>query len=308
MSIPATREWVDAKISKSIRAAVGEGGDKPPKALSEMTDVVVESPSDDQALLWDSASSMWMNKNIPAGTKNYNDLANKPSINGKELIGDVEIPTGGTEVEANPEGTATEDLKKIKIGENIFSIPEGGSGGSTHKYSTEEKVVGEWIDGEPIYEITSTTEPEYYIINKSDEILGYTTYQYMKINPPSIIFTNGEWNEMYVSDIQEYNCTREDGCILFGYDSGSGISFRNTLGKNMAIELTFETVGTFVQTGYGTTQLPGIMTSGSGRQNYSNYTSNYYIITYTIPNNLIFYIASHRSNNNKLKSIKITNL
>lgn len=34
----------------------------------------------------------------------------------------------GTQVVANPEGEATEDLRKIQIGEDIYSIPSGGSG------------------------------------------------------------------------------------------------------------------------------------------------------------------------------------
>lgn len=32
---------------------------------------------------------------------------------------------GGTEVVANPEGTATTDLEKLKVGETIYGIPEG---------------------------------------------------------------------------------------------------------------------------------------------------------------------------------------
>lgn len=144
MSIPATREWVDAKISKSIRAAVGEGGDKPPKALSEMTDVVVASPSNDQALMWDSTSRMWMNKSVPAGTKNYNDLTNKPSINGTELVGNIEIST-------------------------------------KHEYSTEEKVVGKWIDGSDVYEIVSMEKPDNVIlINEINTETNYSIYTYLK--------------------------------------------------------------------------------------------------------------------------------
>lgn len=185
MGIPATREWVSALVSKSLRAATG-GGDKPPKALSELTDVVVAEPSNDDALIWDEESQMWKNKKVPEGTKNYNDLNNKPSINGQKLVGDITIKTGGTEVEANPTDPATEELKKIKIGENVFSIPEGGGGGGSsdyveydeetetikfkeisggsgspkHKYSTEEQIVGEWIDGKPIYEKSFMTSKQ----------------------------------------------------------------------------------------------------------------------------------------------------
>lgn len=39
---------------------------------------------------------------------------------------------GGTEVEANPSGTATAgDLTKLRVGQDIYSIPSGGGGGTT---------------------------------------------------------------------------------------------------------------------------------------------------------------------------------
>lgn len=132
---------------------------------------------------------------------------------------------GGTTVVANPEGTATDELEKLQVGNDIYSIPQGGGGADTeiiaddfdptesyavgayvvyegtlykcttahtgawdvsdfdatqvmeemptpmpaadmsdivnplpgvmsrrHKYSTEEQVVGTWIDGKPVYE------------------------------------------------------------------------------------------------------------------------------------------------------------
>lgn len=141
---------------------------------------------------------------------------------------------GGTTVVANPEGEATDELEKLQVGNDIYSIPQGGSGADTEiiaddfdatesyavgdyvvyegvlykcttahtgewdasdfddtqvmeemptpmpaadmsgvvtplpsvmsrrfKYSTEEQVVGEWIDGKPLYQksfdITETT-------------------------------------------------------------------------------------------------------------------------------------------------------
>lgn len=67
----------------------------------------------------------------------------------------------GSDVEANPEGAATEELKKLRVGNGIFSIPEGGSGGvggdlyfGMDDYSEEEKVVGRWKDGRPVYQKT----------------------------------------------------------------------------------------------------------------------------------------------------------
>ena len=94
------------------------------------------------------------------GTTNYNQLSNKPSINGVTLQGnkttaDLSIPvveanptgvhavtplkvlritTGGTSagwkidpVVANPSDTASTDLTKIKIGDTAYNIPSGSS-------------------------------------------------------------------------------------------------------------------------------------------------------------------------------------
>ena len=134
---------------------------------------------------------------------------------------------GGTTVVANPEGEATDELEKLQVGNDIYSIPSGGGGADTEiiaddfdatesydvgayvvyegtlykcttahtgawdaadfdatnvmnemptpmpstdmsevvtplpsvmsrrfKYSTEEQVVGEWIDGKPVYQLT----------------------------------------------------------------------------------------------------------------------------------------------------------
>ena len=53
---------------------------------------------------------------------------------------------------------STETLGGLKVGENL-SITEDGTlnakiSSGSHNYSTEEQVVGKWIDGKPIYEIS----------------------------------------------------------------------------------------------------------------------------------------------------------
>ena len=42
----------------------------------------------------------------------------------------------------------------VQVLSAAFSDIEGGGGGSSYEYSTEEKVVGKWIDGKPLYRIT----------------------------------------------------------------------------------------------------------------------------------------------------------
>ena len=45
--------------------------------------------------------------------------------NGNTYLARASASGGGTDVEANPEGTATTDLEKLKVGETIYGIPEG---------------------------------------------------------------------------------------------------------------------------------------------------------------------------------------
>ena len=56
---------------------------------------------------------------------------------------------GGTEVQANPQGTPTAYLNTIKIASSIYSVEKPAD-----IYSTEERQVGVWIDGRPIYKRT----------------------------------------------------------------------------------------------------------------------------------------------------------
>lgn len=60
---------------------------------------------------------------------------------------------GGTTVIANPAGAATDTLNKLQVGATIYDVPSGG-GSSGHTYSETEHIVGTWIDGSTIYEIT----------------------------------------------------------------------------------------------------------------------------------------------------------
>ena len=70
-------------------------------------------------------------------TKEFEDAASlvhpNPELKGdEEKLASVDIDgvafkiEGGSDVIPNPEGEATVELKKIKIGDVVFSIPEGG--------------------------------------------------------------------------------------------------------------------------------------------------------------------------------------
>lgn len=76
---------------------------------------------------------------------------------------------GGTTVIANPAGTATDTLNKLQVGATIYDVPSGG-GSSGHTYSLTEQIVGTWIDGRTIYEITYDLGSDISISNT-----GWTT-------------------------------------------------------------------------------------------------------------------------------------
>lgn len=50
-------------------------------------------------------------------------------------------------------GTKIAEIEINGTSQNVFA-PSGGGGGGSHTYSATEQVVGTWINGKPIYEIT----------------------------------------------------------------------------------------------------------------------------------------------------------
>lgn len=77
------------------------------------------------------------------GTSNYNDLNNKPRMNGVTLAGNK----------------STEDLIPIGSGLRFNSNGElEATGGGGVNYSTDEQIIGTWIDGKPLYQKTVVIE------------------------------------------------------------------------------------------------------------------------------------------------------
>lgn len=136
---------------------------------------------------------------------------------------------GGTYVEANPEGEATDTLEKLMVEDTIYSIRNVPDASSAHngdvltkiasgiawlpptkelptytsgdngkvlkivngsptwdyldKYSTEEHVVGTWIDGRPLYEKTLYAAT---ILNEGTTILDAS----INLNNTELMFLN----------------------------------------------------------------------------------------------------------------------
>lgn len=74
---------------------------------------------------------------------------------------------GGTDVEANPQGTPTAYLNTVKIANAIYSVEKPAD-----IYSYEERQVGVFTDGKPLYQktiyLSSVTSGQYYAHNITD--------------------------------------------------------------------------------------------------------------------------------------------
>lgn len=80
--------------------AGGGGGTGGASALSDLTDTSISSPTNGQVLKYNNG--FWENDD----------------------------ESGGTTVVANPQGAASTQLNKLQVGNDIYSIPSGGGGGS----------------------------------------------------------------------------------------------------------------------------------------------------------------------------------
>lgn len=155
-SIYVNREPLSGGIEQSL-VTTGEKWDWYNMRLDGLKDTDIDSPTDGQIVKYDETSEKWIN---------VDDLV----------------------VEANPTGEPTDNLETIQIGDTLYNIPGGGGNANIwtgtqaeyaqqasqiadgtlvnitddeggyidefHVYSTDEHVVGRWIDGSLIYEQT----------------------------------------------------------------------------------------------------------------------------------------------------------
>jgi hypothetical protein len=79
-------------------------------------------------------------------------------VNGTKLY----APTGGgSDVTVTPITTTGTNIANIAVNGttyNLFAPSSGGGGSSGHNYSTEEQVIGTWIDGSTLYEKTISVQ------------------------------------------------------------------------------------------------------------------------------------------------------
>ena len=158
--------------------------------LSDLGDVNISSPENEQVLKYNGGS--WVNSDDDKGTEveaNPSEAATDTLTSIKIDNNVYSIEGGGSNVVANPTGAATDTLNKLQVDETIYRIEGGGSAdyveltqlqydalsdaekkngkmyfitdangdGSQFQpiiYSEEEREIGVWTDGKPLYEKT----------------------------------------------------------------------------------------------------------------------------------------------------------
>jgi hypothetical protein len=143
-------------------------------------------------------------------------------VNGTKLY----APSGGSDVTVTPITTTGTNIANIAVNGTTYNLfaPSSGGGGGGHNYSTEEQVIGTWIDGSTLYEKTYT-----YSFTASSNDYDHTIVTLSsEINPQSI----------------ETNAFRRDG-ILFKeliYPPG-GRYCRYAIANNVLSIRTFNSSG-----------------------------------------------------------------
>lgn len=133
-------------IKESDLADVATTGDyddlihKPsiPVILDNIADVDVSSPTNGQVLKYNSTSGMWENANESGGGSSY-------------TAGDgVDITNNVISTKQSEEGDIDEIIDVYPQAGNLVSIVNAFNKGDI--YSTNEKMIGQWVDGKPLYQ------------------------------------------------------------------------------------------------------------------------------------------------------------
>ena len=125
------RQWYNDNLD-IIDANLGGGA----SSLAGLSDVDLSSPTNGQVLGYNSTSQKWENVNGGCGSGGHTIIdplgQNMPSRTGLQFIG----------------ASVTDDSVNDKT---VVTIT--GGGGGVH-YSTTEQVIGTWVNGKPLYQIS----------------------------------------------------------------------------------------------------------------------------------------------------------
>lgn len=97
----------------------------------------------------------------PSGGTTGQALVKKTNADNDVEWGSVQAPlTGSDGIDITSDIVSLDPMPASDMSEIVTPLP--GTMSRRHKYSTEEQIVGEWIDGKPIYEIViEDTMPSY---------------------------------------------------------------------------------------------------------------------------------------------------
>lgn len=155
-------------------------------SLGGLSDVAIISPTNKQALIYNSDTKVWENGEGGGGSYTAGD---------------------GINIDENYE-ISTDNLQEGDLEDVISTLP--GLSSKHHRFSTSEQIVGEWITGEQIYEKT-------YVINNPTDamvidtnistIIGCTNLVWIS-NPGHQTWSNCGWfaaNDNYTFRFQITN-------------------------------------------------------------------------------------------------------
>lgn len=130
---------------------------------------------------------------------------------------------GGTEVEANPSGTATDELEKIRIGQTIYSLPEGGGSIDTIIPSTEYAASERNSTSSATYTVTDDMYAIAVNLSINGEASNYT--QTCSITTDGeILDTMSNHRDTWSSPDRNYAVTVDS----LNLGSGNDVTFSNT--------------------------------------------------------------------------------
>lgn len=154
-------------VGTDLYAPNGGGG---ASALDDLTDVAISSPTNNQALIYDSANSQWVNGDVSGGSGGHTivddsgtALTQRTNLQFNGAYSEDNSTDDTTEVNVVREMTKAEfDLLSDdeKVGFiNITDI----TGGNDDRfqpfiYSEDEREIGVWTDGKPLYQKTLKAE------------------------------------------------------------------------------------------------------------------------------------------------------
>lgn len=141
-------KW-DAENSKWVNA--NESGGTTINELNDIGDVDITDPSDGQGLIYDADNDEWINGNVASAMSSLTDVVLTSLSDGQTLVWDSATSKWvNSDVEIPDILDYDETLNVLGDAENVVpSIPI--------IYSTEERLVGKWIDDSDLYQITVTT-------------------------------------------------------------------------------------------------------------------------------------------------------